>query len=320
MKHFKLRSNSEAFEQEKDNLKKLEDLNHLHMIRHYATCELDNSYYVIFPWADGGNLSEYWRFEDHRSRTPGLALWMLRQMLGLAEALDALHSRRCRHGDLKPENILRFNSTTEPILVIGDVGVSRFHKQDTFMRKDQTTTSATTPSYQAPEVYGDPKSPRSRKYDMWSLGCIFLEFIIWFLWDYDAIIAFQEKRVASDKYSYFYKQKGDRLDVHPIVTDAISSLLEDSRVKTDTAFGHLLALIRDDLLQVDVDRRSKADDFVAKLKMCAERVKASELSIYKSIVASTPKSEVFHLKGKRPSNHGPKDSVMETSSFGLSGT
>jgi serine/threonine protein kinase len=315
VKQFKLKSSPEAFEQEKDNLRKLQDLDHLHMIRHHVTCELDNSYYVVFPWADGGNLSEYWKLETDKLRTPESALWMLRQMLGMADALAALHGRKCRHGDLKPENILHFNSTTDSILVIGDVGVSRFHKQDTFLRKDQTMTSATTPSYEAPEVYSDPQSPRSRKYDIWSLGCIFLEFTTWYLWDYHAIVAFREERVASDMNSYFYNN--GRLDVHPKVTDAISSLLEDSRTQSDTALGHLLVLIRDDLLQVDVTRRAKAEEVASKLKVIVDKVQAEDLLMYKSKETSSSRPDIFnrHHHAKRPSNHSSKDSVMETSSF-----
>ncbi|KAH8725099.1 kinase-like domain-containing protein [Phaeosphaeriaceae sp. PMI808] len=303
VKRFKIRGDPRAFEQEKDNLKKLENLNHLHMIRHHATCELDNLYYVIFPWADGGNLAEYWKLEDQKPRSSGLAFWMLQQLLGLAGALDALHGKGCRHGDLKPDNILHFNSKIKPILVIGDVGVSRFHKQDTFLRDAQTTTNATTPSYQAPEVYGDPMSPRSRKYDMWSLGCIFLEFVVWFLWDNNAILAFQETRAASDKYSYFYKQNTDgSIDVHPMVTDAISTILKDPRMQTDTVLHHLLVSIRDDLLQVNVEQRSKADDFVAKMKSLTQRAKERELSIYASSKVSIPRPTLFQLRGKRPLN------------------
>jgi serine/threonine protein kinase len=234
-------------------------------------------------------------------------------MLGMADALAALHDRKCRHGDLKPENILHFNSVSDPILVIGDVGVSRFHKQDTFLRKDQTMTSATTPSYEAPEVYTSPQVPRSRKYDIWSLGCIFLEFTTWFLWNNNAVIAFREKRIAPDKNSYFYSNS--RLDVHPKVIDAISSLLSDHRIGPETALWQLLILIRDDLLQVDVDRRPKADEVVAKLKTLFKKVEANEMFMYKSEVTPGSKSDIFCTQMKTQSLHGSKDSVMETSSY-----
>jgi serine/threonine protein kinase len=283
------------------------------MIRHHVTCEIDNAYYVVFPWADGGNLSEYWKLENHKLRSSELALWMLQQMFGMADALAALHDRKCRHGDLKPENILHFNSMGDPILVIGDVGVSRFHKQDTFLRNDQTMTSATTPSYEAPEVYSSPQAPRSRKYDIWSLGCIFLEFTTWFLWNNNAVMAFREKRVAPDKNSYFYSN--GRLDVHPKVIEAISSLLRDRRIGPDTALWQLLILIRDNLLQVEVDRRSKADEVVAKLETLLKQVEANEMLMYKSEATPGLVPEIFCIQDKTRSKHGSKDSVIETSSF-----
>ncbi|KAF2106152.1 kinase-like domain-containing protein [Lophiotrema nucula] len=320
VKQFKLNTDPEAFEKERLNLENLKSLQHRHMIRHHATCKADKTYYAIFPWADGGNLWEYWRNSDHKPRTPDLAVWTIRQMLGLARALEALHERNCRHGDLKPENILRFNASTDPILVIGDVGVSRFHTKDTFLRNEQTKTAATTPSYQAPEVDGAANKARSRTYDIWSFGCIALEFAIWYLWDFNSVTSFQQARVAPDKYCYCYeKNKSGDMEVHPKVVEAITSLLGDPRCDEDTPWGRLLILIRDRLLQVDVEKRAKAEELVAKLQDIVDKIEAPGSSTYTGTVAAVPKPEIFRSKEKRPSNHGPKDSVMETSSFAFSG-
>ena len=92
--------NTEPFKKEKDVLEKIQILNHNHLIKHHAICENGKLYYIIFPWADGGNLREFWKLEDPQDRNPELFLWSLQQMLGLAGALQALHSVNCRHGDL----------------------------------------------------------------------------------------------------------------------------------------------------------------------------------------------------------------------------
>lgn len=66
------------------------------------------------------------------------------------------------------------------MLKIADFGISRIYIKETFQRQTKTTTIAATPSYEASEVeLSDTKAfPRLRKYDIWSLGCKLLEFIV----------------------------------------------------------------------------------------------------------------------------------------------
>ena len=93
---------------------------------------------------------------------------------------------QCRHGDLKPGNILCVTECGEKVLKIADFGVSRGHHGQTISRKLATTSVSPTSSYQGLEVEFERldktyQRPRSCKYDIWSLGCVFLEFSIWLL-------------------------------------------------------------------------------------------------------------------------------------------
>ncbi|KAK7423845.1 hypothetical protein QQZ08_008889 [Neonectria magnoliae] len=147
IKEFRIKA---SFDKEEENLLKIQNLEHKHLIKIIATCNREPSYYIIFPWADGGNLREFWQHRNSH-RTPDLILWSLQQMFGLADGLKALHDENCRHGDLKPENILHFKQNEDPndrqgVLVIADVGVSKFHKEVTRLRNLPTNTKATTPS------------------------------------------------------------------------------------------------------------------------------------------------------------------------------
>lgn len=253
------------FSKEKENLEQIQNLHHQHLIQHLATYEIGQLYYVIFPWADGGNLREFWTREDSRQRTPELALWSLRQMLGLAGALKALHSVNCRHGDLKPENILHFKEGGEGVLVIADVGVSKVHEMETKMRRTATSTRATTPSYEAPEVYLHQKMPLARRYDIWSIGCIFLEFTIWLLHDFETINSFGYARDAPE-FSFYKLTPDGTAETHPVVSAAIDALRQDPRCKGGTALEALVSLIAEHLLQVKVDRRHTADEVHDKLR------------------------------------------------------
>ncbi|KAI5464980.1 kinase-like domain-containing protein [Mariannaea sp. PMI_226] len=265
----------ESFEKERKNLQRIQSLKHKHLVTIIATCRRDRFYYVIFPWAQGGNLGDFWKREDAK-RGRRLTLWALSQMLGLCEALQALHKENCRHGDLKPENILHFkdNDNDLGLLVIADVGVSKFHNKATGLRHDPTDTRATTPAYEAPEAQPDVEGPRSRRYDMWSMGCMFLEFTFWILYGYGTMLEFRSSRKSVDpeiKDGSFYKrtqapdQDGDDL-LHLEVIRAFNTLREDPRCRPGTAFGDLVDLVSQNLI-VHVSRRVEATELVGRLEM-----------------------------------------------------
>ncbi|KAI8277666.1 Serine/threonine-protein kinase nekl-2 [Colletotrichum sp. SAR11_240] len=242
-----------------------------HITQKLDTFRVDNVDYIIFPWAEGGDLDNFWKIRDSKgeARSPELALWCLEQMLGLAEALQALHlemedQSNCRHGDLKPGNILHFPARIEGshgILKMADFGISRIHNLGTMQRQGvDTTTRATTPSYQAPE--GDSDETRSRKFDIWSLGCIFLEFALWVLRDCTALENFdaarRPKTPGLQNRSHFYVLAEDGAEIHPAVVKVILDLRSLNPGGPDTAFGELLHMIESQLIQVQVEKRIDA--------------------------------------------------------------
>lgn len=257
----------EAFQHEKSNLDQLQKIRNEHLIQHLVTFERGRKYYVVFPWANGGSLKDFWQSTDHDNKTKELTLWILRQMLGVTSAIAALHEINCRHGDLKPENILHFRKKDAEMgtLVIADVGVSRVHRQPTKMRQDGTATRATTPAYEAPETLDDAKGPRARRYDMWSLGCILLEFIIWILDGNQAIERFRSAR--DGPYFEFYRvRKSGAKVVHPVVLDAIATIKRDKRVQGGTALEAVVDMLGEHLLLIEAESRETAEDAVSRLR------------------------------------------------------
>lgn len=257
----------EAFQQEKANLDQLRHIRNEHLIQHLATFERGPRYYVIFPWANGGSLADFWVSADGGNRTKELTLWVLQQMLGVTSAIASLHEVNCRHGDLKPENILHFRKSDAELgtLVIADVGVSRVHRQPTRLRQEGTTTRATTPAYEAPETLDVTGGPRRRRYDMWSLGCILLEFVIWILEDNQAIERFRSAR--DGPYFEFYRIRSNGVKViHPVVLDAIDAIKRDTRVQGGTALEAVVDLLAEHLLLIEAESRETAEDAVARLR------------------------------------------------------
>ena len=282
----------EPFRKERENLHKIQDIRHPHLIQHLVTYEKAPQYYVIFPWAHGGSLTDFWERKDRTDRTRKLALWSLQQMLGIAGALEALHDVNCRHGDLKPANILHFINDKSETLVVADVGVSKIHGKSTGLRRGGTKTRATTPAYEAPEAFLDEENPRARRYDIWSLGCIFLEYIIWFLEDLTAVERFTSTR-ETPEYEFYVVSQGEA-EVHPTVNHAIDSIKKDIRCKGGTALEALVNLIADHMLQVEVDKRDTADIIVEKLSTIVLEAEQNQSRLFNEVdSASAPAN--FHF-------------------------
>lgn len=142
---------------EADTLEMLRNTGHAHLIRAIAYYTKGPKHFVMFPWADYGNLREFWKHNPPTLDHDYLD-WAFTQFLGLSDALRVLHhsseERHWRHGDLKPENILCFESAKPSngtcTLVIADVGLSKNHYQATEKRLDPTRTTSGTLMYEAP--------------------------------------------------------------------------------------------------------------------------------------------------------------------------
>ena len=216
-------------------------------------------------------------------------------MLGLASALEALHEVNCRHGDLKPDNILNFkNDKGESVLVIADLGVSKFHNVVTGLRPDETRTKATTPSYEGPEVYEHEGKgvARSRTYDIWSMGCIFLEFAIWLLYDCKAILSFRDSRDSPDRR--FYTETGTgRAKRHAKVSEALDTLRQDPRCEGKTALHDLLDLIDNHLLLINVESRCLAKGLRASLHEIVDKAEKNSQYLFREIDPHPTRPAIF---------------------------
>lgn len=281
------------FTQENDILQKIKHLQHRHIIRHLISIERGDRGYIIFPWADRGNLHEFWEASKPET-TLERALWSMKQMLGLTTALQLLHDKfQCRHGDIKPDNILCLTEHDQIVLKIADFGVSKIHCTQTMYRKSGTLSVMLTPSYQGPEVEFENRNektsqPRSRRYDIWSLGCVFLEFSIWLLHGPKAIEKFARARgqygTSSSNSSvplYEVTDKGTKaVVVHQLVTWTMKCLENDPRCKGETALADLLRLIKNLMLQPKVENRAWAKEIGTQLEKIVNRAERNESYLF----------------------------------------
>ncbi|KAI0450536.1 kinase-like domain-containing protein [Xylaria acuta] len=291
------------FSNEFRNLKKVETRDHLLPV--YAAYRRGARYSFIFPWADGGSLLDLWRREPlslkkkvlvdaheatdaHQNRK--VIAWVACQLAGLTGKLGLgfLHDtqflepdqpslavpesekRYGIHGDIKPHNILYFEPNQNKdesglgLFKISDFGLTGFHSSVT--RSRQSPTGPHSPTYRSPEC-GMSETYLSRKYDIWALGCVLLQFLTWLISGPEGLRQFDQDRFdeadetnPNFKEDNFFKvvQNEDTGFKTPVVKIAVQSHIE--ALQRDVAPGNYLhdclELIKTRILQIEVKERA----------------------------------------------------------------
>ncbi|KAL8937591.1 MAG: hypothetical protein Q9216_004349 [Gyalolechia sp. 2 TL-2023] len=274
------------FAQELKVLEQLQRYPHAHIVTHLATWTQNDKYYMLSPYATC-NLRRYmanWQFKSPQRSTP--TLWILAQLRGLADALCSIHnlfeeskiqspshlSVPARtlgyHHDLKPENVLFF-STQDSTQLDRHTGEGSFRVADLGSVKMNTLRiesvnarwSAGTATYAPPEQ--ETEGLTSRPYDIWSMGCIFLELLVWALFDYDAVRRFSHQRhshceasnsIPSD--AFWIIEKGGHAVKKHTVTDQVNRLRGEILRKQHLPFDQVLRVVEDMLI---IDSRKRID-------------------------------------------------------------
>ncbi|EUC31150.1 hypothetical protein COCCADRAFT_28066 [Bipolaris zeicola 26-R-13] len=261
-----------------------------HLIKLLLTFQHGNTFYLLFEWADG-NLQQFWDKYSSIEPTPSNELWAAQQCLGLARAVSRIHGLSSwharkrkrkgsnslefqnedkhewgRHGDIKPENILWFEEHGElrRHLVISDLGLARYHTEFSKSLVPRALIDGITWGYRAPEV--DFREPISQKYDIFSLGCVFLEFCIWYLRGLQDVEDFGLEREDEDEPEFddvrkdqFFCVKGDSNTVQDAcLKECVQKRL--SQLKNGTNFTKAMAsVIEERMLRCNPLERSKID-------------------------------------------------------------
>lgn len=222
---------------------------------------------MLFPLAQC-NLRQYMRWIQFGAPTEKHIIWLIQQFRGLAEALKGMHDlsgagtlqsapdlatrprgerRGGYHHDLKPENILFYKATGN--FEISDFGSG---KVQTYRSGSYNTSSPQgTPSYEPPEAAGTGGT--SRPYDMWSLGCVFLELLVWAVLGFQHVEEFRKQRedrrypgsprdIQSDDAFWQMLQNGDVILRKP-VEEYIKNLKEVVLQQWKQPFKEILDLV-----------------------------------------------------------------------------
>ncbi|RSM09533.1 hypothetical protein CDV31_007639 [Fusarium ambrosium] len=142
--------------------------------------------------------------------TPKRLEWGYRQLYGITHGITAIHSYSAGvrpdftiHGHINLETILCYGELELPeqcVLVVSHFPLSAFRPgSDSETASDDEATVDTptfwSPTYRPPEwdIHGGHVSKSS---DIWSLGCVFLEFVTWLLGGWDQVLRFKDLRLT----------------------------------------------------------------------------------------------------------------------------
>ncbi|KAL1860681.1 hypothetical protein Daus18300_009024 [Diaporthe australafricana] len=211
----------------------LEALKHDRIVRLLTAFSYRERFYLLLPFANEGSLEKLWTSyipdgivpestdDIVPESTDGIVpestearvadwysdKWLLGECLGITEALVATHGlindsaedqNGLLHADIKPENILCFREsslgTSSIALRLADFGEAKRLEADVALKSSNLAHIMT---YRPPEHSTDSRI--TLKYDIWSLGCLFLEFVTWAILGQDGIESFRKTREDEEK-------------------------------------------------------------------------------------------------------------------------
>ncbi|GKT57989.1 protein kinase [Colletotrichum tofieldiae] len=269
-----------------------------HLIQLLATFEVANlgtgtsTFYLLFDWAEG-SLNKFWENNKGLVGDKNHCKWMATQFYEISEALQCVHNDRAptlryledrasneelygRHGDIKPG-----------LIALSDFGLGRLHTQVSRSKQDPKNIERTA-TYRSPE-FDLPFGKVSPRSDIFSLGCVMLEYVTWFLMGLDAVEkVFPDARSERDIYGFdsdvFFSIKNEKAFLKPSVAKWIQEL--QNHQNCSWYIWDLLEIIKDRMLDPNGETRIPANQLTKRMK-ALQAVCLSESEYYLGVRAKT---------------------------------
>lgn len=279
---------------------------------------------MLFPYAES-NLREHMERVPFGEPDDETILWLLEQFCGLAGAIRTIHNlsetgtsvsapnltlplpaqekKSGWHHDIKPENILYFRKMGFKLgeFRIADFGAGKIH---TYRSRSVNTTSPNgTPTYEPPEIQSERST--SRPYDIWSLGCVFLELLTWAVFGSDAVKTFGTQR--NDR-----RYPGSKTDI--LEDDAFWQMAEDGQAFLRKSVIKQIELLREKTLRPEWQPFKKFLDLVSRMLEPERQSRISALDLWDTLDRIYKQRKVDL---KRVGGNFPRDSSQERASSPL---
>ncbi|KAH6715694.1 hypothetical protein BKA61DRAFT_671985 [Leptodontidium sp. MPI-SDFR-AT-0119] len=281
---------------------KFKAVSHEHMISVLAAYSWRGRCHLVFPYAES-NLREYWQMTPLPRHSSVTVSWIIRQCAGITNALKRIHeegmlSLHGYHGNIKPENIFWFSHNSDPgLLVLGHFGEGKGPKS----MISSSIASIDHPGEWPPQ--GSMKQLRnslrnSQAFDVWSLGCVFLEFSTWFIDGREGILELLLKEVQ-DLYG---DPKGPRYRTEEKIRVWVKGLIKISR--SSPVMNDFLDMIAGGMLVGEPQQRMSVVDVDEALQKIAMKASLGATgAVEQTQQMYNPKSRaptIFHRFGEQP--------------------
>lgn len=296
----------ENFRRERENLERIKNIRHPHLMKHHKAYIHGRVGVIIFPLAGSDLRKQLDRpydmispgnFRDH-------PFWT--QLLGVARGLRSLHSFEVPHShrdrvlfgyhfDLKPANILIGHDGT---FMISDFGQAHFLRPENgeYVNNSVAEHCGGDPSYAPPENddfrHMDGRhSEKSRRYDIWCLGCIFLE-VLWYIVKgrrgSEELDYLRNRNSHNDKF--FYAAPNVEAHLKQDIVEDTTKLKDVATNGVDRDFiGKMVGLIFQ-MLDMNPRMRPKAEDIVTSLEKISRDEQEPEQQLADSDLSASPKT------------------------------
>ncbi|TEY36395.1 hypothetical protein BOTCAL_0553g00050 [Botryotinia calthae] len=216
------------------------------------------------------------------------------------KATENSDSLNWRHGDIKPENILRFTTGQQDdelgVLKLADLGRAQQHQFVTSMRHTKEKELWRTRWYEPPDLekknHDEAQGKISRLFDIWSMGCVIFEAVLWLLYGHESHNVFLRANgfPTGEKGAtpYWRKGKDGSYKLTEAVTGWMDHILEHD-LERDGVIGDLIRLTRDRLLKIKLPPnsdlytkgfRTNAKDLEQQLGSILERARRDENYVF----------------------------------------
>ncbi|KAK0651080.1 hypothetical protein B0T16DRAFT_403139 [Cercophora newfieldiana] len=198
----------DMFENEVDIYANLSDNDFTHIVRYYGSFVQNDRFTMILEYASGGTLLEYFKNTPHPSTSSERKnFWMA--FFELLAALERIHELgkaknivlRGVHQDIRPQNILCFPAPAGsqfPVkFKLADFGSGHVRKVRDRGLDALAAQRVGNGMYSAPEAYCDDNITRAQSSagDVWSLGAVASEALVWTIKGEVGRNHYQQKRV-----------------------------------------------------------------------------------------------------------------------------
>lgn len=192
---------------EVDIYSNLADENFSHIVKYYGSVVQQGKFTLILEYASGGNLVSYFQKTPHPHTTAGRAsFWQ--SFSSLLLGLDKIHHLsqakdfvlKGAHQDIRPQNILVFPASAETQhcvrFKLADFGTGHVRKCRVRGLDALAAQRVGNGMYSSPESYRDDKvtKPQSPACDIWSLGAVASEALVWSIQGEAKRCEYQENR------------------------------------------------------------------------------------------------------------------------------